>query len=215
MKDLLLDILNAADVMPENDYPTYAEVKNSLDLALDCSLKCVCVFPRFVKWAKTYCGKRVRICALINRFDIGFYPAVSLVKECVRGGADEIEFAASLCELKSGNIENLINETRAITRSARRRTVKFNLCINKITNEELSTLLLILPKCSIDFVVLGETGEPFDRGKIESVMQSLGKKNKIKLIGDYSLEDCFNYYESGVSRFSSKKMLNELMLAKM
>lgn len=215
MNDLLQNILNSTDVMPKNDYPTYSEVKNSLDAALDYSLRCVCVYPRFVKWAKTYCGKRVKICALINRFDIGFYPAVSLVRECIRGGADEIEFSASLCELKSGNIENLINETRSITRSSRGRTAKLNLCIDKITEEELSTLLLILPKCSVDYVVLGDNTSPAPKEKIEKITETIGKKIKIKLIGNYSLEDCFNFFNLGISRFSSDNLINELKLAKM
>lgn len=206
------DLLNSFDLAQKEKFSTYFEIKELLDEALNYSIKCVCVYPQYVKWAKKYIGKRCKICAVLDLSRLDYKTSIFAIKQCVRAGADEIEFLPAICELKSGNVETFIEQSRSYAKACGSKISKMKINELFLNAEELSTLLINIHQYAVDYIVLGEGKRRVELSIIKRVIDAANKKCKIKLIGDYDLNECFNLLKIGANRVSSSKAVNEFKI---
>ncbi len=206
------DLLNAFDLAQKEKFSTYSEIKELLDEALNYSIKYVCVYPQYVKWAKKYVGKRCKICAILDLSRLDYKTSIFAIKHCVRAGADEVEFVPAICELKSGNLEAFIEQSRSYAKVCGSKVSKIKINESFLSAEELSTFLINIHQYAVDYIVLGEEKMRAELSIIKRTIDAANKKCKIKLIGDYDLNECFNLLKLGVNRLSSSKVVNEFKI---
>lgn len=164
---------------------TYGDVKALLDRAIEMKIRAVCLPPCFVRWAKRYVGERVKICMYTGAptGNDTVNAKTVIIREGMRGGADEFEVYVNLNELKSGNVEYTLTELRQLRRACRSKLFKCAIDIGVLTPPELETFCkcAVIAKC--DYI---SVGSPFSgiKNDIGGIAKLLSRKIKIKTLSD-------------------------------
>ncbi|MBO5295513.1 MAG: 2-deoxyribose-5-phosphate aldolase, partial [Clostridia bacterium] len=100
----LSEILAKCDHTLLSQTATWEEIRAVCDDGIRFSTASVCIPAAYVKEAKEYVGKRLKICTVIG-FPNGYSTTATKLFECrnaIENGADEIDTVINVGHLKSG-----------------------------------------------------------------------------------------------------------------
>jgi len=169
----------------------------------------VCVNPTWVKHAKTGLeGSDVKVCTVVG-FPLGATTSAVKAfetKEAVQNGADEIDMVINVGALKSGNLDLVESDIRAVVEAANGTLVKVILETCLLTDEEKVKACQLAQKAGADFV---KTSTGFSTGgaTVEDVAlmrKTVGPDMGVKASGGArSYEDALAFIEAGATRIGT------------
>jgi len=192
---MLDELLKISDLMITDRTATYCDLKNNLDKAIEQHVKAICVPGSFVRWAKRYVGNRLKVCQTIDiaAGNQTIASKVCQVREGLKNGADEFEFAVNLNELKSGNVDYLANELRQIKHACRGRLCKCNVDTGLLSFAEIQTVCRLVLNSRCDYITIGNPfGFFVSEKEIENVRATIGKKIRVKAYAGEIKENTFS-----------------------
>lgn len=209
------EILNHVDHTNLKQDATYADMKTVLDDAMKYETASACIPPCFVGWAKKYVGNRLKICTVIG-FPNGYSTMNAKVfetKDAVKNGASEIDMVININELKSGNVEYVLNEIKQVKRACKGRTLKVIVETCLLSEEEKITMCRLVTEAKADYIKTstGFAGGGATKEDITLFKQHVGKKVKIKAAGGIkSIVDAEALLELGADRIGTSKIVAEV-----
>lgn len=117
----------------------------------------VCILPWHVaRAAGILAGSKVPVCTVVG-FPLGAHTTTSKVAETVdaiKRGAREIDMVASITALKSGLLDDVLSDIRAVTDACHDRGVLLKVIIETclLTNDEKKRMCAIVTQAGADFI---------------------------------------------------------------
>lgn len=188
---------------------TIAEIETLCKEAVKYDFFSVCVNSCYVSYAKNFLkGTDIKVCSVIG-FPLGAMSLRSKVfetEQAIVDGADEIDMVINVGLLKSGEIEQVLNEITQIKKACGERVLKVILETCYLTDEEKRLACELSVKAGADFV---KTSTGFGSGgaTVEDVIlmkQAVSGKAKIKASGGVrDFETAMKYVDLGVQRIGT------------
>lgn len=188
---------------------TVAEIETLCKEAVKYDFFSVCVNSCYVSYAKNFLkGTDINVCSVIG-FPLGAMSLRSKVfetEQAIADGADEIDMVINVGLLKSGEIEQVLNEITQIKKACGERVLKVILETCYLTDEEKRLACELSVKAGADFV---KTSTGFGSGgaTVEDVIlmkQAVSGKAKIKASGGVrDFETAMKYVDLGVQRIGT------------
>lgn len=188
---------------------TVAEIETLCREAVKYDFFSVCVNSCYVSYAKNFLkGTDIKVCSVIG-FPLGAMSLRSKVfetEQAIADGADEIDMVINVGLLKSGEIEQVLNEITQIKKACGERVLKVILETCYLTDEEKRLACELSVKAGADFV---KTSTGFGSGgaTVEDVIlmkQAVSGKAKIKASGGVrDFETAMKYVDLGVQRIGT------------
>ncbi len=188
---------------------TIAEIETLCKKAVKYDFFSVCVNSCYVSYAKNFLkGTDINVCSVIG-FPLGAMSLRSKVfetEQAIADGADEIDMVINVGLLKSGEIEQVLNEITQIKKACGERVLKVILETCYLTDEEKRLACELSVKAGADFV---KTSTGFGSGgaTVEDVIlmkQAVSGKAKIKASGGVrDFETAMKYVDLGVQRIGT------------
>ncbi|MBE6674579.1 MAG: deoxyribose-phosphate aldolase [Ruminococcaceae bacterium] len=209
----LIDILSRVDHTYLKQGATWQDIKSTCDEGLAFSCASVCIPPSFVKTAKEYVGKELKICT-VTGFPNGYSTAKSKCfesNEAVKNGADEIDTVINVGDLKSGNYDKIREELKSIKESIEGRILKVIIETCLLTEEEKIRMCQIVTESGADFI---KTSTGFSTGgatrdDIILFSKNIGENVKIKAAGGIAtLDDAIDFINLGASRLGTSRIVS-------
>ena len=169
----------------------------------------VCVNPTWVKYAKKVLeGTDVKVCTVVG-FPLG--ATTSAVKafetqEAIQNGADEIDMVINVGALKSGNLDLVESDIRAVVESSGDKLVKVIIEACLLTDKEKVVACQLAQKAGADFV---KTSTGFSTGgatiaDVTLMRETVGPDMGVKAAGGArSYEDALAFVEAGATRIGT------------
>ena len=169
----------------------------------------VCVNPTWVKYAKKGLeGTDVRVCTVVG-FPLG--ATTSAVKafetqEAIQNGADEIDMVINVGALKSGNLDLVESDIRAVVESSGDKLVKVIIEACLLTDQEKVVACQLAQKAGADFV---KTSTGFSTGgatiaDVTLMRETVGPDMGVKAAGGArSYADALAFVEAGATRIGT------------
>ena len=180
-----------------------------LSEAREYDLASVCVNPTWVKYAKKVLeGTDVKVCTVVG-FPLG--ATTSAVKafetqEAIQNGADEIDMVINVGALKSGNLDLVESDIRAVVESSGDKLVKVIIEACLLTDQEKVVACQLAQKAGADFV---KTSTGFSTGgatiaDVTLMRETVGPDMGVKAAGGArSYEDALAFVEAGATRIGT------------
>lgn len=188
---------------------TVAEIETLCKEAVRYDFFSVCVNSCYVSYAKNFLkGTDIKVCSVVG-FPLGAMSLRSKVfetEQAIADGADEIDMVINVGLLKSGEIEQVLNEITQIKKACGERVLKVILETCYLTDEEKRLACELSVKAGADFV---KTSTGFGSGgaTVEDVIlmkQAVSGKAKIKASGGVrDFETAMKYVDLGVQRIGT------------
>lgn len=169
----------------------------------------VCVNPTWVaRAAEVLKGSDVKVCTVVG-FPLGANtPAVKAfeTKDAVANGADEIDMVINVGALKSGNLELVEEDIRAVVEASGDKLVKVIIEACLLTDSEKVMACQLAQKAGADFV---KTSTGFSTGgatvaDVALMRQTVGPDMGVKAAGGArSYEDAVAFVEAGATRIGT------------
>lgn len=169
----------------------------------------VCVNPTWVaRAAEVLKGSDVKVCTVVG-FPLGANtPAVKAfeTKDAVANGADEIDMVINVGALKSGNLELVEEDIRAVVEASGNKLVKVIIEACLLTDSEKVMACQLAQKAGADFV---KTSTGFSTGgatvaDVALMRQTVGPDMGVKAAGGArSYEDAVAFVEAGATRIGT------------
>lgn len=169
----------------------------------------VCVNPTWVaRAAEVLKGSDVKVCTVVG-FPLGANtPAVKdfETKDAVANGADEIDMVINVGALKSGNLELVEEDIRAVVEASGDKLVKVIIEACLLTDSEKVMACQLAQKAGADFV---KTSTGFSTGgatvaDVALMRQTVGPDMGVKAAGGArSYEDAVAFVEAGATRIGT------------
>lgn len=169
----------------------------------------VCVNPTWVaRTAEVLKGSDVKVCTVVG-FPLGANtPAVKAfeTKDAVANGADEIDMVINVGALKSGNLELVEEDIRAVVEASGDKLVKVIIEACLLTDSEKVMACQLAQKAGADFV---KTSTGFSTGgatvaDVALMRQTVGPDMGVKAAGGArSYEDAVAFVEAGATRIGT------------
>jgi deoxyribose-phosphate aldolase len=186
--------------------------------ALQYQFHSVCVNPFWVPLAAMMLkGSKVNVCTVIG-FPLGAITAgakAQEVSEAVRNGATEVDMVLNIGALKSGQVDVVLNDVKAVIHAAKRKTVvKVILETGLLTDEEKVKACELCKQAGADFV---KTSTGFGPGgatveDITLMRRTVGSKIGVKASGgvrDY--ETAVKMINAGATRIGASASVSIVM----
>ena len=169
----------------------------------------VCVNPTWVKYAKKVLeGTDVKVCTVVG-FPLG--ATTSAVKafetqEAIQNGADEIDMVINVGALKSGNLDLVESDIRAVVESSGDKLVKVIIEACLLTDQEKVVACQLAQKAGADFV---KTSTGFSTGgatiaDVTLMRETVGPEMGVKAAGGArSYADALAFVEAGATRIGT------------
>ena len=169
----------------------------------------VCVNPTWVKYAKKVLeGTDVKVCTVVG-FPLG--ATTSAVKafetqEAIQNGADEIDMVINVGALKSGNLDLVESDIRAVVESSGDKLVKVIIEACLLTDQEKVVACQLAQKAGADFV---KTSTGFSTGgatiaDVTLMRETVGPDMGVKAAGGArSYADALAFVEAGATRIGT------------
>ena len=169
----------------------------------------VCVNPTWVKYAKKVLeGTDVKVCTVVG-FPLG--ATTSAVKafetqEAIQNGADEIDMVINVGALKSGNLDLVESDIRAVVESSGDKLVKVIIEACLLTDQEKVVACELAQKAGSDFV---KTSTGFSIGgatiaDVTLMRETVGPDMGVKAAGGArSHADALAFVEAGATRIGT------------
>ena len=187
--------------------------KNQIDCLLsearEYDFASVCVNPTWVKYAKKVLeGTDVKVCTVVG-FPLG--ATTSAVKafetqEAIQNGADEIDMVINVGALKSGNLDLVESDIRAVVESSGDKLVKVIIEACLLTDQEKVVACQLAQKAGADFV---KTSTGFSTGgatiaDVTLMRETVGPDMGVKAAGGArSYADALAFVEAGATRIGT------------
>ena len=188
--------------------------------ALEYKFASVCINPSYVKLANSFlAGTEVKVCTVVG-FPLGATTSETKAFEAAKAieeGASEIDMVINVGALKSGKLELVEEDIRAVANACKGKAllkVIIETCL--LTDEEKVTACQLSKKAGADYV---KTSTGFSTGgatpeDIALMRRTVGSEMGVKASGGVrTLEAALKMIEAGASRIgssSSVAMISEL-----
>lgn len=169
----------------------------------------VCVNPTWIAYcAKELAGTTVKVCTVVG-FPLG--ATLSNVKafetaESIKAGADEIDMVINIGALKSGNLDLVEADIRAVVEASQDKLVKVIIETCLLTDDEKVTACQLAVKAGADFVKTS-TGFSTNGATVADVKlmrETVGPEIGVKAAGGArSLADAQAFIEAGATRIGT------------
>ncbi len=206
------EILGRCDHTLLTQTATWEEIRALCDDGMRYGTASVCIPPSFVKRAKEYVGDRLTICTVIG-FPNGY--STTAVKcfetaEAVREGADEIDMVINLGDLRSGRLEAVRDEIRAIKSACAGKLLKVIIETCLLTEEEKIAMCTIVTEAGAEYI---KTSTGFSTGgatreDVALLRRYVGKEVKVKAAGGIStVRDAEDFIALGADRLGTSRVV--------
>jgi deoxyribose-phosphate aldolase len=173
----------------------------------------VCVAPFAVKNCKEILkNTQVKIATVIG-FPLGYNTIESKVFEttdAIKNGADEVDMVINVSTLKSGDIDYVKEELKAMRKASVGKVLKVIIEACYLSKEEIAAVSSLISDSGADFVKtstgFGTSGAALEDVKI--IKDSISLKTQIKAAGGIrTYEAAVSFIEAGASRIGASAML--------
>lgn len=206
------EILKKVDHTLLSQTATWQEIKEICDDAIHYEAASVCIPPSYVKRAKEYAGKQMKICTVIG-FPNGYHTTAVKefeTKDAIENGADEIDMVINLGDVKDGNYEKVLDEIKRLKAVCEEKVLKVIIETCLLTEEEKVKLCQIVTEAGADYI---KTSTGFSTGgatleDIRLFAAHVGEKVHIKAAGGISsFEDAEAFVEAGADRLGTSRLI--------
>ena len=169
----------------------------------------VCVNPTWVKYAKKGLeGTDVKVCTVVG-FPLGATTSAVKAfetKEAIQHGADEIDMVINVGALKSGNLDLVESDIRAVVEVSGDKLVKVIIEACLLTDQEKVVACQLAQKAGADFV---KTSTGFSTGgatvaDVTLMRETVGPDMGVKAAGGArSYADALAFVEAGATRIGT------------
>lgn len=201
-------ILHTVDHTLLRQTATLQEIYTLCDEAVAWQTASVCIPPFYVRAAKQYCADRMRIGTVIG-FPNGYQTTETKVFEtadAVSGGADEIDMVISLCAVRDGRDDVVLQEIRRVKDACEGRILKVIIETCLLTEEEKIRMCGIVTEAKADFIKTstGFAGVGATKDDLLLMKGHVGPNVRIKAAGGIkSLETAEEFLRIGASRLGT------------
>jgi deoxyribose-phosphate aldolase len=201
----LLRIASFLDLTSLNDNDTESAIKQLCERAIQYRVAAVCVYPRFVRFAKRTLGDHKVLVATVANFPAGDGELESVEKEiaeAIEGGADEIDVVLPYKRLKAGAEDYVRDFVTAVRKASSNTTLKIILETGELSDPLLiKRASLLCVESGVEFVKTS-TGKcsisatiPAATSMLEAIKDS-GAKVGLKVSGGIrTVDDAVPYIE--------------------
>lgn len=206
------EILKKVDHTLLSQTATWEEIKEICDDAICYEAASVCIPPSYVKRAKEYVGKQMKICTVIG-FPNGYHTTAVKAfetKDAIENGADEIDMVINLGDVKDGNYGKVLDEIKRLKVVCEDKVLKVIIETCLLTEEEKVKLCQIVTKADADYI---KTSTGFSTGgatleDIRLFAAHVGETVHIKAAGGISsFEDAKAFVEAGADRLGTSRLI--------
>ncbi|MBQ8599542.1 MAG: deoxyribose-phosphate aldolase [Oscillospiraceae bacterium] len=194
---------------------TWAEIQQLCKEALEHGCATVCIPPCYVLKTKQEFPE-LKVCTVIG-FPLGYQTQAAKSAEAWdarQNGADELDLVVNMCDVKSGNLGEVVAEIGAIRQLAPDRVLKVIVETCNLTHEEKIALCYCVARGGADYIKtstgFGSAGAQLE--DIKLFKELMGDRLKIKASGGIRTKEQMEaFLEAGCDRIgtSSAKVLWE------
>ena len=209
------DIANALDLAVLRPMATAHDVIAACNLAVEQSIKAVCVAPIYVALAAHLCDN---VAAVIGFPHGNTLPSVKHIEalEAINQGAAELDVVINYGCLLTGNVKPVISELRQIVATAE----AYDVCVKAIleagyyNDSQIRDACILCADEGVDFVK-NATGFAPCGGATPRIIQAMidattGTLVEVKASGGIkTYEECCQYLDMGCTRIGASKLLNK------
>ena len=207
----LNEILSKCDHTLLKQTATFDEIKKICDDGLEFKTASVCIPPCYVKQAKEYVKKSLKICTVIgfpngyNTTEVKCFEA----SDAVKNGADEIDMVINIGFLKDKKYDELLNEINEIKKACDGRLLKVIIETCLLSDDEKIKMCEIVSQSDADFIKtstgFSTSGATFDDIKL---MKEHINGKKIKAAGGIkSFSDGEKFISLGADRLGTSRLV--------
>lgn len=202
------EILSHVDHTQLKAYATWEDIIKLCEEAIRLKTATVCVPPCYVPKIRESFEDKVRICTVVG-FPMGYSVTeakVAEAKKALEDGADEIDMAVNLCDVKNHDFDAVEQEVQAVRKAAGSHILKVSVETGCLTEEEKIQLCRIATEAGADYVsIFGGYGtEGVSPEDIALFRENIGQKVKMKADGEiHTTEEMEAFLEAGCERIGS------------
>lgn len=206
------EILSKVDHTLLAQTATWDQIKEICDDAAKYETASVCIPPCYVKKAKAYAGKTIKICTVIG-FPNGNSTTETKVLEtqnAIENGADEIDMVINIGALKDKDYEYVQDEITAIKKACGQHILKVIIETCLLTEDEKIKMCELVTQAGADFI---KTSTGFSTGgatfdDVTLFAKHVGPDVQIKAAGGISsFADAEKFVELGASRLGTSRLV--------
>ncbi|MFQ7155204.1 MAG: deoxyribose-phosphate aldolase [Merdimonas faecis] len=206
------EILSKVDHTLLAQTATWDQIKEICDDAAKYETASVCIPPCYVKKAKAYAGKTIKICTVIG-FPNGNSTTETKVLEtqnAIENGADEIDMVINIGALKDKDYEYVQDEITAIKKACGQHILKVIIETCLLTEDEKIKMCKLVTQAGADFI---KTSTGFSTGgatfdDVTLFAKHVGPDVQIKAAGGISsFADAEKFVELGASRLGTSRLV--------
>ncbi len=196
---------------------TWQDIQQICAQAVENSTASICINPSYVKQAADYLQGKIPVCTVVG-FPLGATPTsvkVFEAKDAIENGASEVDMVINIGALKSGNVDLVRNEIRAIKQAIGDHVLKVIIETCLLTQQEKELMCDVVCEAGADYIKtstgFSTAGATFE--DIELFARCVKGRCKIKAAGGIrSVEDMEKFIALGADRLgtsSAIKILNQ------
>ena len=206
------EILSKVDHTLLAQTATWDQIKEICDDAAKYETASVCIPPCYVKKAKAYAGKTIKICTVIG-FPNGNSTTETKVLEtqnAIENGADEIDMVINIGALKDKDYEYVQDEITAIKKACGQHILKVIIETCLLIADEKIKMCELVTQAGADFI---KTSTGFSTGgatfdDVTLFAKHVGPDVQIKAAGGISsFADAEKFVELGASRLGTSRLV--------
>lgn len=183
------------------------EIQQLCEEALEHGCACVCIPPCYVKQVKeTY--PKLKVCTVVG-FPLGYQTQAAKAAEAWdarQNGADEIDLVINPCDVKNGNMGEVVAEIGGIRQLVPDRVLKVIVETCNLTKEEKIALCYCVARGGADYIKTS-TGFGSAGAELEDVKlfkELMGERLKIKAAGGIRTKEQMEaFLEAGCDRIGT------------
>ncbi len=208
------EILSKVDHTLLAQTATWEEIRQICDDAVSYGTASVCIPPSYVKQAKDYLERKVKVCTVIG-FPNGYH--TTAVKEfetrdAIANGADEIDMVINLGWLRNKQFEQVEEEIRILKNACGDKLLKVIIETCLLTEEEKVRMCQIVTAAGADYIKTS-TGFSTSGATMEDIRlfaSHVGEGVKIKAAGGISdFEDAEEFIRLGADRLGTSRLVKQ------
>lgn len=206
------EILSRVDHTLLSQSATIEEIKALCDDGIKYQTASVCIPPSFVKAAKEYVGKRLKICTVIG-FPNGYNTtAVKCfeTEDAIKNGADEIDMVINIGWLKDKKYDEILNEIKAVKSVCGDKILKVIIETCLLSRDEKIKMCKLVSLSGADYIKTstGFSTSGATREDVEIFAEYKAEHLKIKAAGGISsLEDAEDFIKLGAERLGTSRIV--------
>lgn len=194
---------------------SWDDIKQICDQAIENHTASICINPSYVKQAADYLQGRIPVCTVVG-FPLGATPTevkVFEAKNAIENGASEIDMVINIGALKSGNVDLVRDEIRAIKQAIGTHILKVIIETCLLTEQEKELMCDVVCEAGADYIKtstgFSTAGATF--ADIELFARCVKGRCKIKAAGGIrSVEDMEKFIALGADRLGTSSAIKIL-----